>query len=67
MKAAEPTPKDMFGDEPDEAETDGDADEGESDDDIRTLGDAALDAFHTGDGLAFGKAIRALTGDKGEE
>ena len=68
MSAAdkEPTGAAMFGeavapdDNPDE-------DEGaETDEDLRTLGDAALAAFHTGDGLAFAKAIRDLSGDKEE-
>ena len=70
MSAAEgAAPKSaMFADEgePDEAETQGDDDTGESDDDLRTLGDAALAAFHTGDGLAFAKAIRDLSGDRDE-
>lgn len=69
MSAAEKlSPKDasaMFGGE-DEAPEEPD-DEGESDDDLRTLGEAVLSAVSTGDALALAKAIRDLSGDKGEE
>jgi hypothetical protein len=66
--SAEPKGGAMFAEEsgPDEAEEQGDEDTGETDDDLRTLGDAALAAFHTGDGLAFAKAIRDLSGDREE-
>ena len=65
MKAddKEPTGAAMFGDEeagPDEPEEDGE----ESDEDLRALGEAALAAQATGDGLAFAKAIRDMLGDK---
>lgn len=67
MSAAEPSAKDMFGDEDAAPDDNPDEDEGaETDEDLRTLGDAALAAFHTGDGLAFAKAIRDLSGDKEE-
>ena len=67
MSAAEkePTAGAMFGDEeagPDEPEEDG-----ESEDDLRVLGEAAIAAYEAKDGLAYAKAIRDITGDREEE
>jgi hypothetical protein len=55
----------MFGGESDE-ETDRDAEDGDGDEDLKVLGDAAIAAHHAGDGLAYAKAIRAIMGDGGD-
>ena len=69
-KKKEPSLKSMFGGAemdhpPDEPETDGDAKAEEED--MRTLGEAAMDAHASGDALAFAKAIKRISNPEDDD
>ena len=61
-----PSAAEMFGETAADDADDADNDEASGDEDLRVLGEAALEAQRSGDGLAFAKAIRDILGDKDE-